>query len=106
ISTFGAVKASYVTLSQEAHVGDTTLRLAAPAAGWRVGDKLFLPDTQQLDYGGDSTRYTPQWESLTIAAIAADGLSVTVTTPLAFNHLGARDSAGAPSYLPQVPDLT
>src|SRR5205823_11385460 len=53
ISTFGAVKSSYVTLSQEAHVGDTTLRLAAPAAGWRVGDKLFLPDTQQLDYGGD-----------------------------------------------------
>ena len=49
MNTYGAVKVPYVTLSQNAHAGDTVLHLASPATGWQVGDKLQLPDTRQLD---------------------------------------------------------
>jgi len=106
MTTFGAVKAPYVTLAQEANAGDTVLHLASPATGWQVGDRLQLPDTRQLDYGGDYGSYVPQWESVTIQAISADGLTVTLGSALQFNHLGATDVNGVLDYLPQVMDMT
>jgi PKD repeat protein len=105
-TTNGAAKAPYVTLAQEAHAGDTVLHVAAPATGWQVGDKLQLPDTRQLDYGGDASTYTPQWESVTIQSISADGLTITLNSALQYNHLGAHDVKGVLDYLPQVMDMT
>src|SRR5206468_6420331 len=41
-SSYGAAKTAFVTLAQEPRAGDTTLRLAAPAASWQPGDRLQL----------------------------------------------------------------
>lgn len=101
----GAVKASYLTLAAEAHAGATTITLQGPAIGWTAGDRLVFPDTRQLTFDQWQS-YAPQWESATIASVSADGRTVTLATPLQFDHLGARDSSGTLRYLPQVQDLT
>jgi hypothetical protein len=107
MTAYGAAKASYVTLSQEARKGNTVLHLAAPATGWQVGDVLELPDTRQITGDGATNyNYQPQWEQLTVQSVSADGLTVTLTAPLAFDHLGARDINGALSYLPQVMNVS
>jgi PKD repeat protein len=110
VTMFGAVKSqTYITISADAHAGDTVLQLSKPAAGWQAGDQLFVPDTRQLTsdeqiyYGGT---YLPQWELVTIASISANGLAVTLTAPLQYDHLGAYDGNGNEMYLPQVADLT
>ncbi len=107
VNIYGAVKSPYVTLATEPKAGDTTLTLAAPTTGWQVGDKLQLPDTRQLL--GDSATgytYTPEWEPLTIQSISTDGLTITLTAPLLYNHLGAHDLNGVLNYLPHVVDTT
>src|SRR6202011_2636325 len=48
----------------------------------------------------------PQWEQLTVQSVSADGLTVTLTAALQFDHLGARDHNGVLNYLPQVADMT
>jgi PKD repeat protein len=103
VTMHGAVKTPYVTLAQEAHAGDTVLHLASPATGWQVGDDPLLPDTRQL-LGDGYTGYTyqPEWERVQIQSISADGLTVTLTAPLKYDHLGARDANGVLDYLPQV----
>src|SRR5205823_4829092 len=39
-------------------------------------------------------------------SISADGLTITLTAALQYNHLGARDAGGVLNYLPQVMDMT
>src|SRR5262249_35932266 len=107
VNMYGTAKSPYVTLSQEAKAGATVLHLATPATGWAAGDKLQLPDTRQLNFAvTDGSSYQPQWESLTIQSISADGLTVTLTGALQFNHFGAHDANGTLQYLPQVVNLT
>ena len=106
MNTYGTVKAPYVTLAQNANAGDTVLHLASPATGWQVGDKLQLPDTRQLDSSDEGSSYTSEVESMTIASISADGLTITLTTPLLYSHLGGYNAAGVLEYLPQVLDMT
>jgi hypothetical protein len=100
------VKAPYVTLAQNANAGDAVLHLASPAAGWLVGDKLQLPDTRQLNSGNEGTNYTSQAESMTIQSISAGGLTITLTAPLQYSHLGGYDASGSLRYLPQVVNMT
>ena len=95
-----------MTLSQNANAGDTVLYLASPATGWQVGDKLQLPDTRQLDAGYINGNYTLEWESMTIQSISANGLTITLTAPLQYSHLGAYNANGVLQYLPQVVDMT
>jgi len=104
VSIQGSAKTAYVTLATEAHAGDTTLTLAQAPSGWMPGDRLVLPDTRQLLDTQTGSDFVPQWETLTIASV--NGNVVTLTKPLQFDHLGARDASGALRYLPQVADLT
>jgi hypothetical protein len=97
--------ATHVTLAAEAHAGDTTLSLATPVTGWQAGSMLELSDTRQLYYNL-LYNYTPQWETPTIAAVSADGRTITLSAPLAYDHLGARDSAGNLTFLPDVALVT
>ncbi len=106
MNTYGAIKAPYVTLSQNANAGDTVLYLASAATGWQVGDKLELPDTRQLNSSDEQSAYTPEWESMTIQSISANGLTITLTAPLQYSHLGGYNAAGVLEYLPQVVDMT
>ncbi len=106
VNTYGAVKSPYATLSQNANAGATVLHLAAPATGWQVGDKLQLPDTRQLDSSDEQSNYTSEAESMTIQSISADGLTITLSAPLQYSHLGAYNANGVLEYLPQVVDMT
>jgi PKD repeat protein len=103
VTMHGATMVPYATLSQEAHAGDTVLHFASPVTGWQVGQDILLPDTRQ-NYGDGATGYTyhSEIEDMVIQSISADGLSVTLTAPLQYDHLGAHDGTGALKYLPQV----
>jgi hypothetical protein len=104
-----AMSTTFLPLAAEAHAGDTTLKLSQAVTGWNVGDRLFLPDTRDLDWNqrGDSKgAYVPEWENVTVKAISADGLTITLSAPLQFDHFGAHDASGTLRYLPDVADLT
>ena len=94
----GALKTpTFSRTAAEPLAGQTSLRLEQPVSGWRVGDTLVLPDTRQLRQGERGGNYVPQWEELQIAAIS--GSTITVSAPLAHDHRGARDGAGAIEFL-------
>ena len=101
----GAEKSpTFVRLAAEPLAGQTTLTLERPVSGWRLGDRLVLPDTRQLRQNERGTNYSPRWEELTIAAIA--GTTVTLTMPLQFDHKGARTPDGTLEFLPHVGNIS
>jgi hypothetical protein len=107
VTMYGAVKsATFVTLAAEAHAGDTTLTLSQPVSGWQPGDRLILPDSRQLYTEVTGTSFVGQWETVTITGVSADGLTITLSQPLLYTHLGARDGNGTLTFLPDVGDLT
>ncbi|MBI3408456.1 MAG: hypothetical protein HY040_08895 [Planctomycetes bacterium] len=104
VTMYGAVKSSFVTLATEPKAGDTTLKLAQIATGWKAGDKLELPDSKQ--WAANSGPYVPENEEVVVASVSADGLTLTLTTPLQFNHPGAYDGNGVLNFLPEVANRT
>jgi PKD repeat protein len=103
VTMCGATKSeTFVNLAAEAHAGNTTLLLSQPVSGWRAGDRLILPDTSQPS----DTSLASNWELVTLAAVSADGKALTLTAPLQYDHLGARDANGVLTFLPDVGDLT
>lgn len=101
----GAVKTpTFSRVAAEPLAGQTSLRLEQTVSGWNVGDKLVVPDTRQLKRGERGTEYVRQWEELQVSAISGDAL--TLSAPLAFNHRGARNAAGAIEFLPHVGNLS
>ena len=103
----GAAKTpTFGRLGTEPKAGDTTLTLVQPVSGWQVGDRLSLPDTRHLSQGGREVwgDYVPQWEELSIAAIA--GQVITLSGPLRFDHVGARNADGLVEFLPHVANLS
>jgi hypothetical protein len=105
IRMHGATKTpTFSRAAAEPLSGHTTLLLEEPVSGWNVGDTIVMPDTRQLRQNERGSSYSPQWEELTAAAIA--GASITLSTPLAFNHRGARDGEGTLALLPHVGNLS
>jgi parallel beta-helix repeat protein len=101
----GALKTpTFSRVVTEPLAGQTILRLGRPVSGWNVGDALVLPDTRQLLQGERGENYTPQWEEHRVATIA--GSTITVSDPLAYDHRGARDGAGAVELLPHVGNVS
>ncbi|MBI3263418.1 MAG: G8 domain-containing protein, partial [Acidobacteria bacterium] len=94
---------TFVRLAVEPRAGDTTLTLSQPVTGWRAGDMLVLPDTRQVD---SNSGYVPQWEQLTLASVSPNGTVLTLSSPLQFDHLGARDGNGVLEFLPHVGNFT
>lgn len=107
VTMHGAVKSdTFIRLAAEPLAGATTLQLSSPATGWRVGDRLVLPDTRQLVGSERWTGYSPQWETSNIASISADGRTITLAQPLTYDHVGARNPDGNLDFLPHVGNLT
>lgn len=105
IRMHGATKTpTFSRAAAEPLSGHTTLPLEEPVFGWNVGDTIVIPDTRQLRQNERGRSYSPQWEALTAAAIS--GASITLSTPLAFNHRGARDGEGTLELLPHVGNLS
>lgn len=99
----GAVKDStFIRLATEPSAGQTTLQLSAAPTGWKVGDRILIPDTHQvLD---KSINNTSQIEIITASAIS--GTTVTLSSPLVYNHKGAHDGDGAITFFPHAANLT
>jgi hypothetical protein len=105
VTMHGAVRSeSFVGLATEPKVGDTTLTLATAVSGWQPGDRLELPDSKQ--WAIETTPYVDESEDATIASISSDGLTLTLTAPLLYNHPGGRDGDGVLTYLPDVGNRT
>jgi uncharacterized repeat protein (TIGR01451 family) len=112
VTIYGAaMNQTFVELAAEPVAGATTLVLSQPVTGWRVGDRLELPDTRMLysEIAPDDPTlgtYVSQRELVTLASISSDGLTLTLSQPLVFDHLGARDGDGVLNFLPHVANLT
>src|SRR4029077_13484860 len=110
-SMHGSVKTpTFLRLATEPHAGDITLTLSAPVSGWKIGDRLVLPDTRHIKESEvDSSGWVNavnQWEERTVQAISADGTTLTLNSALQYDHLGARDLNNVLEFLPHVGNLT
>jgi PKD repeat protein len=107
VTIYGAaMPETFIRLAKEPRAGDTTLTLSQPATGWHVGDVITLPDTRQLDTQERGANYVSQIEMVTVAAISSDGLTLTLSSPLLYDHLGWHDANGVVQDLPHVADLS
>jgi hypothetical protein len=115
VTMHGAVKTpTFARVAVEPRVGHTTLTLDQPVTGWRVGDRLFVPDTRQVDEDNKfNANYALQMEEVTVQSLGADGRTLTITPALRYEHRGARDADGTPTVLsnglrllPHVGNLT
>ncbi len=110
VTMHGSVRTpTFVRLATEPRAGHTTLSLSAPVSGWRIGDRLVLPDTRHIKEsevtGGGWLNAVNQWEERTVQAVSADGTTLTLNGGLQYDHLGARDLNGALDFLPHVGNL-
>jgi hypothetical protein len=111
VTMHGSVKTpTFVRVATEPRAGNTTLTLSEAVSGWRVGDRLVLPDTRHMKEsettGSGWINAVNQWEERTVQGISADGLTLTINSPLQYDHLGARDLNAVLDFLPHVGNLT
>ena len=105
VTMHGAVVSpTFVRLGAEPRTGQTTVTLSGSLTGWRVGDRIVLPDTRQLKADERFANLQPQFEEFTISQIAGNVL--TLNRPLTWDHLGARNPDNVLEYLPHVGNLT
>jgi hypothetical protein len=105
VTMHGVLKTpTFVRLAREPLAGQTTLTLERPVDGWKAGDQLVIPDTRQLRAKEAGRDYQPQTEKVRAASIS--GATVTLIAPLAYDHKGPRDAAGAVDSLPHVGNLS
>ena len=101
VTMHGAAKTpTWIRVAAEPRAGHTTITLEQAVAGWRVGDRIFLPDTRQVPA---DKWFDPTWplnvEERTIQAISGDGRTITLSSALSFDHRGARDADGTPTVV-------
>lgn len=87
---------TYVELAQEAAKNATSLVLERPVPTWKVGDRIVLPRSRQ--WRRETENEPVEWETNTITAINAT--TISLATPLAHAHPGARDPLGNLVVLP------
>jgi hypothetical protein len=89
----GTLPKTFIRLTVDPLIGHTTLTLADPATGWKVGDTIVLPDSHQLDWFEkypNFASYVSQIETRTITAISPDKLTLTLNSALTYNHKGCK----------------
>jgi hypothetical protein len=115
VTMFGAIKTpTFVRTAAEPRAGQTVIQLERAVSGWRVGDRLFIPDSRQVDENNKfNSNYVLQIDEVTVQSVSADGRSITVSPALRYDHRGARDANGTPTvlndgtkFLPHVGNLT
>ncbi len=99
---------TYLRFASEDKAGDTTLELEHSPVGWKPGDRLLIPDTRQIPFR-KKQKYFSQAEEPTILSIV--GTTVTVSSPLQFDHAGPRNADGVVGpielrMLPHVANLS
>lgn len=99
-----ALPETFIRIAAEPLQGATTIHLttSALAAGWRVGDEVLLPKSSQCPIATTQGTCPDETEDHTLAAIADDGLTITLADSLHFDHPGARDNQGQLDFLPHL----
>lgn len=69
---------TWVELGATVETGDTTVRLAEPVMGWRIGDEILVTGSEHDGEIGCETR----------RVVAIDGASISVDKPFAAEHVG------------------
>jgi hypothetical protein len=105
VKMHGAVKdPTFIRLATEPLAGQNSIQLSQTPVGWKVGDRIIIPDTRvgkSTEINWENWQFLqPQWEELTIQNIS--GSMVTLSQPLAYDHKGARDGNGVLDFLPHV----
>ncbi len=102
----GKPKVRYRRLAVEPAAGHTTLTFAAAVTGWRVGDKIIIPDTRFTDYSirpdNPNGNHNYRNEIRTITAISGNSLVVTLDSALTWAHPGGYTAAGVLTFLCHV----
>jgi G8 domain len=84
---------TWVKLGAAIKVGDTTVTLAEPVTGWRVGDRVIVTGTTRQNKikktFRDSVRDSTQTEEPIVRAI--DGAKLTLDQPLKHDHICTGD---------------
>lgn len=70
VNIYGAEKADFVALAQDAEAGDRELILKQKPSGWRVGDTIVLGGTSYSRHGSDQDNSRFRDEVLTITEIS------------------------------------
>lgn len=94
---------TFSRLAAAIQVGDSTFT-TEDATGWKVGDRLWFPWTQQPKDAEKFGNFIDRSEYKTILSI--NEKSVTVATPFAFPHRGVNDALGQLYRLPHVANLS
>jgi hypothetical protein len=111
VSMHGSLRTpTFMRVATEPRLGATTLSFSEPATGWRVGDRIVLPDTRHIKESevtpaGGWVNAVNQWEERTVQSISPDGLLIGLNAALQYDHLGARDLNGVLQFLPHVGNL-
>jgi hypothetical protein len=115
VTMYGAVKTpTFVRTAAEPRAGQAVIQLERAVSGWRAGDRIFVPDTRQVDENNKfNSNYALQIDEVTVESVSADGTSVTVSPALRYDHRGAKDADGTSTVLsdgtkllPHVGNLT
>jgi hypothetical protein len=97
---------TWTTLREEVRAGAKELRFDVPA-GWQVGDELLIPDSRQPWYkSAVEGQGEPVRRESPVRIAAIDGDRVTLSKPLDFEHLAARDPDGQVRFMPYVANAT
>src|SRR5262249_43476727 len=73
---------------------------------WKMGQRIHLPDSRQVSNTEITGPYSPRYETNTVAGVSADGKTITLTTPLIYDHKGARNADGVLEFFPHVANFT
>jgi hypothetical protein len=93
---------TYVEADGEIYAGDQAVSVADDLVGWRVGNKVLLPDSRQNFSSGTSAEGYNE-----IATVSrSDSRIINLTQPLANEHMGARGADGSLVFSPYVANLS
>ncbi|MDZ7629110.1 MAG: G8 domain-containing protein [Parvularculaceae bacterium] len=96
VRIFGALKTPRVKVAIAPRRGETTIRLQSTPSGWRAGDRVILTGTRFIPQTtkGDVVLSSPTEDEIRFIK-SVSGASVTLDSPLAFDHPAPDASLGA-----------
>ncbi len=93
VHVHGQPKTVHVKLAMDPQAGESVLQLAEAPSGWRVGDRVVLTGTRYSGWKWDNdilaVRYHGTQDEVRFIT-ALSGTSVTLDSPLEFDHLTPR----------------
>jgi hypothetical protein len=110
--TRGPQPTPYARLAAEALAGATSVTLQTAVANWRVGDKVLIPDSRQLNSSeitgyNNAGKTTFKYDIAVVRGVSTDGKTVYFLNPILYDHKGARtlDGTLVTDCLPHVTNL-